>query len=540
MTANIIDPIRSKAEGFVDMGNLDQAEILYRKILSHNDKDTDANYMLGVILAEKADFIPAIEFLNKAIEINSQYPDSYFILAKIQQVKREYQHAFDNCLIATSLDAEFDEAWLLLCSLSRALNENPQAIISCEQALKFYPDSIVAHSNLADVLFNEHKFEEASEYYNKAILLEQTNVSILKKLCLSLLKCKKFKNALDAANAGLRVEPNEIDFLNFITEAKIELKELDNAESAANTALLTSPNDVNALINMGNVIQKRHQYKEAITWYKKALEIDTDNASIYHNLGVSYFKLDEKDQSANEFRKALELNPNLSVSKHMLAVALGENEARADNDYVTDLFDEYAHRYDEHQKDLKYRVPEHVNNAVQQLYSENKLIEKVSVLDLGCGTGLCAPHLKDISSSLIGVDLSPDMVDIADKLGLYSELVVGDMSECMNDRPNAFGLAVAGDVFVYIGDLDQEFKAARIALKEGAFFVFTVQVNDAADEYELTDTGRYNHADNYIKTLIDSYGFIQEFSKDIISRVDYGVPVNSRIYVLQNKKEYLN
>jgi len=536
MISNITNSLRSKAEGFVDRGDLAQAEILYHEILTHNDRDTDANYMLGVIGAEKADFNNAEAYLNKATEINPQYPDSYFILAKIQQAKEDYQAAYENCLKATALDDEFDEAWLLLCSLSTWLKNSKQAVKSCKQAVKYFSDSVQGYSNLADALFNEHEFSKAAECYKKTILLAPESLSLKKYLCISLIKLKEFNQVIDVTEVVLETKPDNIVFCNFLSEAYLGNNEFEKAEIASKKALTINPLNVDSIINMGNVIQKNHQYESAITWYEKALKIEPDNATLYHNLGISYFRLNNNEQAAENFFKALQINPELSVSKHMLAVAQGTNKARADNKYVADLFDEYAHRYDSHQKDLKYRVPEHVDDAVQKLYSDKLLDGKVNVLDLGCGTGLCAPYLEPLCDSFIGVDLSPDMIKIADKLGMYTGLVVGDMSGCMNTRPDYFDLAVAGDVFVYIGDLDQEFQAARVSLKEKACFVFTVQVNDDVENYELTDTGRYNHADTYIAGLIDTYGFTKVFSNNIISRVDYGVPVNSRIYALQNTK----
>jgi len=489
MISNITNSLRSKAEGFVDRGDLAQAEILYHEILTHNDRDTDANYMLGVIGAEKADFNNAEAYLNKATEI---------------QAKEDYQAAYENCLKATALDDEFDEAWLLLCSLSTWLKNSKQAVKSCKQAV--------------------------------TILLAPESLSLKKYLCISLIKLKEFNQVIDVTEVVLETKPDNIVFCNFLSEAYLGNNEFEKAEIASKKALTINPLNVDSIINMGNVIQKNHQYESAITWYEKALKIEPDNATLYHNLGISYFRLNNNEQAAENFFKALQINPELSVSKHMLAVAQGTNKARADNKYVADLFDEYAHRYDSHQKDLKYRVPEHVDDAVQKLYSDKLLDGKVNVLDLGCGTGLCAPYLEPLCDSFIGVDLSPDMIKIADKLGMYTGLVVGDMSGCMNTRPDYFDLAVAGDVFVYIGDLDQEFQAARVSLKEKACFVFTVQVNDDVENYELTDTGRYNHADTYIAGLIDTYGFTKVFSNNIISRVDYGVPVNSRIYALQNTK----
>ncbi len=536
MDKNYIDQLRVKAENFVDVGRLEQAEIIYREILSLNNMDTDANYMLGVLKAEMADINEAVAFLNKAIELSPDYPDSYFVLAKIQQAKEEYLSAFKNCLKATSLDEEFGDAWSLLCALSTWLKDNVKSINSCKHALHYFPRSIQLYSNLARAFFNEHEYNEAAEYYKKLITLDPGNIFAYKYYCLSLLRSKEFSQVIKVSDKALVIDPDNVEILNIICEAYLALGNIDAAKTICLNAFQISTTDVNTYINMGNALQKNHQYEDAIEWYEKALKIEPDNANVYHNLGISYFRLNDNVRAADKFRKAIEIRPDLSISKHMLAVAEGDNTERAESGYVTDLFDEYAHRYDKHQKDLKYKVPEHINNAVRNLYADNYLKNKVDILDLGCGTGLCAPYLEDIISSILGVDLSPDMIKQASNLGLYSELVVEDMSACMNSRPDSFDLAISGDVFIYVGDLSREFKAAKTALRDNAYFVFTVQVNDDVLEYELTDTGRYNHAGSYIQYLSDSHDFKMISKDDIISRVDYGVPINSRLYVLQNSK----
>ena len=536
MKSKTISQLQAKADDLVDIGDLVHAESLYREILSYDNKNTDAHYMLGVIFAEKGDLASATDFLNKAIEINSQYPDPYFILAKIQQSKEEYKSAFDNCLKATSLDPEFDEAWLLLCSLSIWLKDNNQAIKSCQQAINYFPDSIKTYSNLAAALFNKCDYSQSTEYYKKVILLEPDNIPAHKFLCLSLLRDKEFKQALEIVQKMLDIDFNNAESYNYLCEAYLGLNEIDNAENACKKSLEIVPSNITAYINMGNIFQQRFQYKTSIIWYKKALEIEPDNANLHYNLGISYFRLNNNDNAATSFHKAMEINPDLSASKHMLAIVEGKNLARVDAIYLTDLFDEYAHRYNKHQQDLKYHVPEYINDTIRDLYYSNHLNCKLDILDLGCGTGLCAPYLADITKSITGVDLSPDMIKQAKKLSLYNELIVGDMNEYMNSRPDMFDIAIAADVFIYMGDLNQEFHAAKVTLKDNALLIFNIQLNDDIASYELTDTGRYNHADSYISSLIDTYGFIHITSNNVISRYDLGIPVDSRIYVLQNSR----
>lgn len=50
------------------------------------------------------------------------------------------------------------------------------------------------------------------------------------------------------------------------------------------------------------------------------------------------------------------------------------------------------------------------------------LNESLDILDLGCGTGLVGSWFRDYARKLVGVDISPTMLDMATKKGCYHEL----------------------------------------------------------------------------------------------------------------------
>jgi hypothetical protein len=64
--------------------------------------------------------------------------------------------------------------------------------------------------------------------------------------------------------------------------------------------------------------------------------------------------------------------------------------------------------------------------------------------------------LSSYVGSLHGVDLSPEMVEKARERGLYASLAVADLTDYLLQAAEArlvYAVAVATDVFVYIGDL---------------------------------------------------------------------------------------
>jgi SAM-dependent methyltransferase len=124
----------------------------------------------------------------------------------------------------------------------------------------------------------------------------------------------------------------------------------------------------------------------------------------------------------------------------------------------------------------------------------------IVVLDAGCGTGLCGPHLRPISSRLIGVDLSEKMIEQAARRELYDELIPAELVGFLADTPARFDLIVSADTLVYFGALEGTFAAAAFASKPDGYFAFSVELlNDQPHEgYRLNASGRYCHGEEYV------------------------------------------
>ena len=88
------------------------------------------------------------------------------------------------------------------------------------------------------------------------------------------------------------------------------------------------------------------------------------------------------------------------------------------------LFDDYSSSFESSLKSLVYNVPSLIADAAVRTYDQYSLI-----VDLGCGTGLLGPLVRPHTEYLIGVDLSPRMLAIAEeeKGGVYDHLFSGEM-----------------------------------------------------------------------------------------------------------------
>src|SRR5262249_15537242 len=155
----------------------------------------------------------------------------------------------------------------------------------------------------------------------------------------------------------------------------------------------------------------------------------------------------------------------------------------AADDYVRELFDGAAKSFDADLGKLGYRAPELVaaslalelqaNHGAPTLGTHSAhgsvqavaVLQLASVLDAGCGTGLCGPLLRALCARLVGVDLSSQMLERARARQCYDELVAAELSAFMRSRAGAFEAIVSADTLVYFGALEDPLSAARDALK---------------------------------------------------------------------------
>src|SRR6185436_7696325 len=92
---------------------------------------------------------------------------------------------------------------------------------------------------------------------------------------------------------------------------------------------------------------------------------------------------------------------------------------------------------------------------------------------------------------------------------IYDRLVSDDLTAFLRTQDNAFDLAVATDVFIYVGDLSPVFPALRRALRENGLFCFSVEGADG-DGFVLRNTLRYAHSIGYLRRLAEQNRFSVE------------------------------
>lgn len=215
-------------------------------------------------------------------------------------------------------------------------------------------------------------------------------------------------------------------------------------------------------------------------------------------LGLALSQIDQQRVSAAiaSLYRARDLSPQSGVVNHLLDSLSGTTSARAPESYVIWLFNTYAANFDNHLARLAYQGPDMLRRlALRADWCEDK---SRAILDIGCGTGLSGLPFAPYASRLDGIDLAIGMLNQARRRAIYDDLHHGEAHAVLSAMPeNSYDTVLAADTLIYIGDVAELFRLVATRLKPGGSFLFTVETGETG--FKLTQSGRYNQSDAYLR-----------------------------------------
>ena len=292
------------------------------------------------------------------------------------------------------------------------------------------------------------------------------------------------------------------------------------------------PNSFNLYNIIGAANVGLGKLEEAINAYKKSISINPYHARTYSNIGIALQEQGKLEEAIEAYNKAVSLKPDYGTAKHMLSALTGNTNETAPREYVENLFDDYAKKFETSLVDkLEYKTPKLIRDILIKPNSNETL---GSLLDLGCGTGLLGSEIKKYCSKLEGIDLSNKMLILAQQKNIYDKLSQFDIVEYLSRMPLGFDYYVALDVFIYIGELTEIFRLIKSRNKKPGHLVFSTEHTEK-DGYHLLRTGRYSHSKSYIESLCKKFDYnISHFSTNEL-RKEKGDFLTGGVYILSFK-----
>lgn len=391
-----------------------------------------------------------------------------------------------------------------------------------QKSAKSNHDKAQALSNLSLSLSYQQRFIEALEYINQALGLKQQAIFYCNRANIfeQLSRWSKMQEDLISA---ISIDPNIPEAYISLALAKRHLNDSVTAlELLEQSPEYTEQDWLNewALLNgINNRIDKVGEQLSVLSL--------SDDAMI--SLGDYALEQNYPDIARALYLLMLKKCPNHATLNHQLNALQGIPSTQAPLEYVKSLFNSCADQFEDRLvNQLQYTLPDLL---VTQL-SDFLPTTAISVVDLGCGTGLLGKALssKVSISSLTGVDISEAMLEHAGKKKLYHQLVHDDVLSSLQATKNT-DLIMAADVLIYIGELNSLFNHASHALKDNGIFAFSIE--SCSTSWRLDQSGRYQHSADYIRSLLNESNFSLEHSAICDLRLEKNQSVAGEIFILK-------
>jgi predicted TPR repeat methyltransferase len=521
------DDILGKAVASAKAGHFSDAERLFKALLLRRPTHVQALYNFGIMLAQVGRHMEAESHIRHAFSLglrSSQIFYNHGTVLKHLQRPLDALAAFDKALAVGPADAEM---WNNRGTVLNDLARFEQAIADFDTAISLQADFAGAYYNKAKSLLLLGRSAEAAAVFDRALTaapeLAETWVA---------------RRALMGAPHLLRRSTRA--FAPTLAEAWVacgnvlyhhrRLTCAGAALAAYERAIAIEPDLAEAWLGRGNMLSLLGRHGEALSAYDKALAIEPELSESWLGRAGALHELERLEEAILAYQRAREKGCDAEFIACTLA-SLGAEAApkSAPKGLVIALYDRYADQYDRHVASaLKYRTPELLSDLIARWLQTTR----ADILDLGCGTGLVGVRLRAHARTLTGVDISPNMLKLARQRDIYDSLVCEELVDFLRTRPEQFDIAVAADVFVYIGDLSDVFRAVRRRLRPGGLFCFSVEAGHDKD-FVLGTRLRYAHSAAYLRSLAHDHGFTPEAFESSVIRHDNGEEVLGHLAVLR-------
>lgn len=462
-------------------GRFSEAEAGYRRCLAEG---VDAALPLSALLLQQARYVETID-----------------ILAPVYEAQPANAIAAVNLSIALRSVGRCEEALQVATRACDAAPGNPGACNARGLAALELGDAQEALS----------AFEQGLRHAPGTLALELHRSKALRKL-------HRMPDAVAALERIVKVAPDLLEAWRDLAAARRALGLYAPALQSATQALKLAPNDVEVALEHAVALMHAGETGKAIERMEKL----HGNARTWMWLWQARLRQNDVKGARMALERASALEPGNAFIQHFLIATSGDMSQDIEVDYIRNMFDEFADRFEFTLLDkLGYSAPK----QILRLLRRHDAADAKDVLDLGCGTGLMGAELVAPGRRIDGVDLSERMLAQARAKGVYDELHAAELLGFLRDSPRQWDLIVAADVFIYIADLAPIFTAAFDRLRAGGHFAFSIECSDTGETQLLAQTGRYRHAPEPLAAALDVAGFRDVCRESVTLRLELGVPV---------------
>ncbi len=496
--------------------------------------DPDNSHYLATLgnLHRHLDQLPqALSALQKALTFEPTHVTAQHNLGLVYYQQDHIDEAitcFQNLLMRLPSHAEAYYN-LSLCYIRKS--QIAQAKNALAQASDYAPRHPRALYQLAQIYHEEQAYGQARTLYEKHLDNFPEHAEALLNYAAILLHFQQDQEAFTCLQKAHDIDPELEDLHHNLASVFLHRRDYQSALKHWLQHYKRCP-DRDTLYNIGVTYSYLGRYEEASDYLFGVLKEDPNHYPTLVNLGAVFLQANKRDLAQTYYEKAQAIQPSTAIAFVLDALTGRQETNHPPQEYVIDLFDQYAAYYDQHLlNSLHYRVPDAMAKCIRDTL--NPRPASLFCIDIGCGTGLCAERITAFCNRLVGIDLANNMIALARKKKVFHTLHCADVCTTLAEYHDC-DVVIAGDLLPYFGDLSPLFRAVSQVLKPGGSWFFSFETTHDTD-YFLGQSARFMHNPNYIKKLASEWNLAVLDSQNVALRTQQQVFVPGHLFALQKQ-----
>jgi tetratricopeptide (TPR) repeat protein len=213
---------------------------------------------------------------------------------------------------------------ILLAYIRSIQGATQEAETRYRKAIEMAPTNHWALSGLAHLLTDQERYEEAKEFFEKAVANQPNDATLLIQLGITCDHLDDLECAERVSRQAIQIDPTYAEAYNFLGYYYAERGiKLDEAVELIQKAMELQPNDPNITDSLGWAYFKKGDYSKAVEILQTAVSlIDETNAFgssvILEHLGDAYHKAGELEKAREYWKEATEAAPKSETAQEKL------------------------------------------------------------------------------------------------------------------------------------------------------------------------------------------------------------------------------
>lgn len=198
------------ALALIDSDKRDDAAKVIVQALKVNPKSAESLFLLALLIMERGDeqhWANASGQFGSALDTRPDLTAALYNASLCQYLMGFRDTAAQQLQIVTERDASFAPAYYLMGVGHAAGKRYKDALTSWLHALKFEPNNVDLHCNIAYIHYLEKRWEEAIKFYMTAHRLEPLNADVLSAMGLCFARAERFDSAIESFRRSLQIQP---------------------------------------------------------------------------------------------------------------------------------------------------------------------------------------------------------------------------------------------------------------------------------------------------------------------------------------------